>query len=40
MEVHRLFVMDEAGFLIGVIGGRDILGHLRREGPDEETFPG
>jgi CBS-domain-containing membrane protein len=40
MEVHRLFVTDDAGTVIGVITGRDILRHLGREGGDEEVFPG
>jgi CBS domain-containing protein len=40
MEVQQLFVMDEAGALIGAISGRDILRHLRRESAGDGDFLG
>lgn len=33
-HVHRLFVLDESGVLVGVISTMDILRHLRREVPE------
>jgi CBS domain-containing protein len=35
LKVHRLFVVDKTGVLIGVITASDILRHLRR--PDDST---
>lgn len=37
-HVHRLFVLDESGVLVGVISSMDVLRHLRREAP--QTHPG
>ncbi len=33
MKVHRLFVVDANGVLVGVISALDVLGHLRTESP-------
>jgi CBS domain-containing protein len=33
LKVHRLFVIDENGVLVGVISAQDILRHLGAEGP-------
>ncbi len=33
MKVHRLFVVDANGVLVGVISALDVLGHLRPEPP-------
>jgi predicted transcriptional regulator len=33
-HVHRLFVTDASGVLVGVITTMDILRHLRREIPE------
>jgi CBS domain-containing protein len=37
LKVHRLFVVDRAGILVGVISALDVLRHLRPEGA---TTPG
>jgi CBS domain-containing protein len=34
MKVHRLFVVDGSGFLVGVISALDVLRHLRPENAD------
>lgn len=40
LGVRRLFVVDGGGVLVGVISATDVLGKLRRWGPDQETLPG
>lgn len=40
LEVHQLFVTDEAGAIIGVVSSKDILRHLQFEPPVGGDFPG
>jgi CBS domain-containing membrane protein len=40
LDVHQLFVTDEAGDLIGVISAKDIVRHLQFERPGDGTSPG
>jgi CBS domain-containing protein len=38
LDVHQLFVTDEAGAIIGIVSARDILRHLQFEPPADGDF--